>query len=145
MLALVGGALGVILAIAAQPLLVRLVPNGLPVTETPQLDLRMLLWAVGLTMATALGFGVAPAMRVARGATASGLREGAREGSSRRTERIRTGLVVAEVDGVGGAAGIRGPADSRASGRCSRSTRGFGPEGVLTARTWLQGSQLRVH
>ena len=40
LLAGLGGALGVLLAFTALPLVVRLVPNALPIGETPPLDLR---------------------------------------------------------------------------------------------------------
>jgi predicted permease len=96
LLATVGGALGVALATAALPLAVRLVPNGLPIAEVPPFDLRMLLVAVIATAATAIGFGVLPALRAGR-VDAASLNDGARAGSSRRTERMRSALVVAEV------------------------------------------------
>jgi predicted permease len=139
-LALIGGVLGVALAFVAQPLLARLVPTGLPLADTPPLDLRMLAWALLLTMATALGFGAAPAIRVARGASASGLREGAREGSSRRTERLRTGLVAAEITAsvvllIGAGLLIR------ALWQVQGINPGFSAGGVLTARTLLSGSR----
>ena len=142
-LAVVGGALGVLLAVTLLPLLVRLVPNSLPVGETPPLDLRMLLWALGLTLGTALGFGAAPAMRIARGAGANGLREGVREGSSRRTERIRTGLVVAEVT-VSVVLLVSAGLLIRALWQVQSIDPGFRAEGVLTARTWLQSAKYRT-
>jgi putative ABC transport system permease protein len=142
-LALVGGVLGVVLAIALQPLMVRLVPNALPVGETPPLDLRLLVWAVGFTVATALGFGTVPAMRTTRSAAASGLREGAREGSSRRTERIRTTLVIAEVT-VSVVLLVSAGLLIRALWQVQSIDPGFKAEGVLTARTWLQSQKYRT-
>jgi predicted permease len=142
-LAVIGGALGVLLAVALLPLLVRLVPNSLPVGETPPPDLRMLLWALGLTVGTALGFGAAPAIRIARGAAANGLREGVREGSSRRTERIRTGLVVAEVT-VSVVLLVSAGLLIRALWQVQSINPGFQSEGVLTARTWLQSGNYRT-
>ncbi len=142
-LAVVGGALGVLLAVALLPLLARLVPNSLPVGETPPPDIRMLLWALGLTVGTALGFGAAPAMRIARGAGANGLREGVREGSSRRTERIRTGLVVAEVT-VSFVLLVSAGLLIRALWQVQSIDPGFRAEGVLTARTWLQSANYRT-
>lgn len=96
LLAGIGGALGVALAIAAMPLAARLVPNALPIAELPSFDMRMLVFAIAATVTTALGFGVWPALRAGR-VDAGALAEGARTGSGRRTERVRSALVVAEV------------------------------------------------
>lgn len=95
-LALGGGIAGVLLADTALPLFARLVPVYLPVSEVPPLDVRVLAFAALITIATGLGFGVAPALRVSRDMNA--LRETSRAGGGRR-ERLRGALVVAEVTG----------------------------------------------
>ena len=97
LLAAAGGALGVALAVVAAPLVVRLVPFGLPISEVPPLDARMLAGAGILTLVTGLAFGVLPALRISRTADATALKEGARGGTSRGTERMRSALVVAEI------------------------------------------------
>jgi putative ABC transport system permease protein len=76
---------------------VRLVPTALPISEVPPLDLRMLAGALLLTTVTGLAFGLLPALRVCRKADGSALKDGARGGSSRATERLRSSLVVAEI------------------------------------------------
>ena len=96
-LAAFGGALGVLVALAALPLLVRLVPSGLPIAEMPPLDLRMLTGTLVLTTLTGLAFGLLPALRVCRKADAAALKDGARGGTSHGTERVRSTLVVAEI------------------------------------------------
>ncbi len=55
-----GGIAGVLLAFAALPLLVRLVPNSLPIAGAPVIDARVLLCAACITGLTALGFGILP-------------------------------------------------------------------------------------
>ena len=92
-----GGVLGVVMAIAAAPMVVRLVPSALPIAEVPPIDLRMLLVAATITIVTGVAFGVLPALRVCRTADASALKDGARGRTSRGTERVRSALVVAEV------------------------------------------------
>ena len=92
-LAAAGGLLGVLLALGALPLVARLVPNALPIAENPPLDLRVLAFAALMTLVTAVGFGLAPALRRFGDRGAIGLREGAR-GAPRR-ERLRSPLVVA--------------------------------------------------
>ena len=97
LLAGAGGVLGVALAIAAAPLVVRLVPTALPIAEIPPIDGRMLLVAATITLVTGIAFGVLPALRVCRKTDGSALKEGARGGTSRGTERLRSALVVAEI------------------------------------------------
>lgn len=96
-LAVCGGACGIILAIVALPLLARLVPNALPIAELPAIDLRMLGGTLLLTTITGLAFGLLPALRVCRRSESSVLKDGARGGTSRGTERVRSSLVVAEI------------------------------------------------
>src|SRR5258708_5260162 len=95
LLAGLGGVLGIAGAHAALPLLVLLVPSSLPMAN-PSIDGRVLLFAVAITVATGLAFGILPALRACRDG-ASGLREGSRSGVGGRKERLRSALVVAEV------------------------------------------------
>ncbi len=97
LLAGVGGALGVLLAIAAAPMVVRLVPTALPIADVPPVDIRMLAIAAFITIGTGIAFGVMPALRMSRRVDASALKEGARGGTSRGTERVRSSLVIAEI------------------------------------------------
>jgi len=95
-LATLGGALGIIVAVTAVPLLTRLVPNSLPIAMTPAVDFRVLIFAGLLTLATGIVFGVLPALRTSGRSDLNALREGARSGGGRK-ERLRSALVVAEV------------------------------------------------
>lgn len=97
LLAGAGGVLGVVLAVASAPLVVRMVPSSLPISEMPPLDLRVLLGAALLTLFTGIAFGVLPALKVCRTADGSALKEGARGGQGRGTERLRSTLVVAQI------------------------------------------------
>jgi putative ABC transport system permease protein len=135
-LAALGGIFGVLVAIAATPLVSRLVPTTLPIAEVPGVDLRMLAVAALVTIATGVGFGVIPAWRVTRTADPQGLREGARAGSGRGTERVRSILVVAEIAGsvvLLVAAGLL----LRALWQVQQIDPGFRTENVLTLRTAL--------
>lgn len=95
-IALLGGALGALVAVWALPLLTRLVPSNLPIAQMPELDLRVLAFSAALTVLTGIAFGLIPAWKVCRDAVATGLREGARSGGGRK-ERLRAALVIAEV------------------------------------------------
>jgi predicted permease len=136
MLAALGGLLGIVVAVVATPLAARLVPTALPIAETPGLDLRMLVLAALLTFATGIGFGVFPALRATRRGMVQNLRDDARAGASRHTERVRAVLVVAEVVAsvvllIGAGLLIR------AMWRVQDVDPGFRAAGVLTMRTQL--------
>lgn len=136
LLATMGGALGVLLAFTATPLVARLVPTSLPIAETPSVDLRILAFAAAMTLVIAVGFGVAPAWRALRDVDAAGLREGSRGGVGGRRERLRGVLVTAEVTlsvVLLVAAGLL----IRALWRVQAVDPGFRTDGVLTLRTTL--------
>jgi putative ABC transport system permease protein len=130
-----GGVLGVLLALAALPLVVRLVPNALPIGEMPPLDLRVLAFAGLMTLLSAVGFGLAPAWRGLDARTSAGLREGARGGQAGR-ERVRSLLVVAEVT-VAVVLLISCGLLIRALLRVQAVAPGFDPAQVVTVRTSL--------
>jgi len=134
-LGLAGGLGAILVAYAALPLLSRLVPNFLPIAQVPPLDLRMLLFALGLTVLTVIAFGIAPALRAARSAGLSGLREGVRTGGTGH-HRVRSALVIAEV--------VTSVVLLTSSGLLIRALwkvqaidPGFRTDGILTMRTEL--------
>ena len=96
-IALAGGAAGVGVAAAAVPLLTRLVPISLPIGDASAVDARVLAFALGLSLVTALAFGVAPAWRLCRAPDMNDLRAGARASAAKRGQRARAALVVAQV------------------------------------------------
>jgi len=104
------------------------------------MDLPMLGFAALLTVATALTFGVLPALRARRDANASGLKEDARAGTGRATERLRSILVVAEVT-ASVALLIGSGLLIRALWRIQAIDPGFRAAGVLTLRTTLPWPQ----
>ncbi|MGH9821795.1 MAG: ABC transporter permease [Blastocatellia bacterium] len=134
-LAVLGGALGLVLALAALPLLSRLVPDSLPIAGAPSIDLRVLGFAALVTVLTGLGFGVVPALRACGGADMSGLREGVRSGGGRK-EKLRSALVACEVMAsvvLLVASGLL----MRALWKIQGTDPGFRADGVLTLRTTL--------
>jgi putative ABC transport system permease protein len=134
-LALLGGALGVLVAGLTVPLLARLVPNSLPVEQASAFDWRVLLFAGALTTLTGVVFGVAPAWRICRKADLTALREGARAGGGRK-EFVRSGLVIAEVMASVVLLVSTGLL-LRALWKLQSVDPGFRTEGVLTLRTAL--------
>jgi predicted permease len=136
LLAIAGGGLGLGVAIAAVPMAVKLVPTALPIPEVPSVDLRMLFTAALVTLGTGIGFGVLPAFRAAGEA----LRDSGRTGSSRRTQRLRDGLVIAQV-GLSVVLLACTGLLVRALIRVQSTSPGFNAEGVLTMRTMLPFSK----
>jgi predicted permease len=95
-LALFGGAAGLLVAAAAVPLFTSLVPTTLPIATRPGLDLRVVAFAALFTTLTALGFSLFPAIRAGRRTTFDALREGVRAGGGAK-QRLRAVLVTVEV------------------------------------------------
>jgi len=95
LVALTGGALGVIVALAGVKLFVGLNPGDLPRLQQVSVDLRTLGFALLVSLCAGTAFGIAPALQLIRGACAESLKEalpGASPGA--RRQRMR-GLVVA--------------------------------------------------
>ena len=135
LLGLAGGASATAVAIAALPLLSRLVPNALPIQQVPPVDTQTLLFALGLTLITVVGFGVAPALRACRDAGLSGLRVGARTGGT-GNHRARSGLVVAEL-GASVVLLVLSGLLIRALWKVESTDPGFRTSGILSLRTEL--------
>ena len=136
LLAVSAGVVGVGIAAAGIPMLVRLVPTTLPASEAPAVDLRVLVAAMAATFACAIGFGLIPAWRVSRQSDAGALHDGARTGTGRRTARLRSGLVVAQVS-LSVLLVVASGLLIRAMLKVQSTDPGFRSEGVLTLRTTL--------
>jgi putative ABC transport system permease protein len=98
LLAVLGGALGVLLAWWGLRLLVDLSPANIPRLENIRLDGRVLWFTLGLSLLTGLIFGLAPALQTTHLKLSETLKEGGRTGvGGGRAQRIRGAFIVAEV------------------------------------------------
>jgi putative ABC transport system permease protein len=98
LLALAGGAAGVLLAAWAAPLLLRWGARELPRLPEGGLDLPVLAFTLLVSLATGIAFGLAPALHLARARLTEGLREGGRGSvGARKAARLRGTLVAAEI------------------------------------------------
>jgi predicted permease len=99
MLAVMGSALGVLLTLWTSGLLAKLAPpTGFPVHLNPSVDDRVLLFALGVCVITAVLFGLAPALQSTRSDVSAALKEEAGSvSSSKGRGRMRRGLAVAQV------------------------------------------------
>jgi putative ABC transport system permease protein len=97
-LGLMGGALGVGLAFALLRLLIFLAPANLPRQSEMGIDLPVLLFTLGISLAAGALLGLIPILKYAGPHLATGLRGGGRSASaSRERHRARSGLVVVQV------------------------------------------------
>jgi putative ABC transport system permease protein len=98
LLALLGGALGILVARLGLEALLALVPGNLPRLSEIQLDGRALLFTLAVALSTGILFGVAPAFQLAGVALNSVLNEsGARGSAGIRRSRLRSLIVVFEI------------------------------------------------
>jgi predicted permease len=96
-LAALAGSLGVLMARWGIGAIRALAPAGLPRIEHMEIDGRVLIFALGVSVMTALMFGLAPAVRAASANLNDELRAGGRGGSSKAKHRMRGMLVVGEI------------------------------------------------
>jgi predicted permease len=97
LIAALGGALGLFLSTWVTAFLWRLIPAEFPPQEGSGLDLRVLLFTLGVSLATGLIFGSAPAWRLTKINVNDALKEGGRSGVGQANTRLRQILVGAEV------------------------------------------------
>jgi putative ABC transport system permease protein len=97
-LALVGGAAGVMLAYGGVHLLISVFPGGLPQVRLIRIDAAVLIFALALSILTSLIFGLAPAFFVAGSNVQTTLKEGAFHSSeSGARDLARRFLAATEV------------------------------------------------
>lgn len=97
LLALVGGGGGLLLALWGVPALLAVAPNGrIPRVDAIRIDGGVLAFALGVSIATGVLFGLAPALRITRRRLSGSLLPASRTFFSGH-ERLRSGLVVAEI------------------------------------------------
>src|SRR5262249_46655181 len=135
------GACGFALAFAVTRALVRFAPADLPRLQEIHIDAVVLWFTAGITLATGILFGLAPALRVSRTELVDSLREGGRSLTGGvQSRRMRGVLVVTEfamavVLLAGAGLLIRSLAALRAVDL------GFRPERVMTLRVVIPNSK----
>jgi predicted permease len=98
LLALMGGAAGLMLAWWGVGLLISVSPPDTPRLDMIGLDRRVFLFNLAISLATGVVFGLVPALQASKPDLNEALKEGGRSGSdSSRRNRVRSLLVIAEV------------------------------------------------
>ncbi len=142
LLGLASGAVGVVLAYWGVRLLIRVIPDRYPLLSDAAIDLPVLAFTTGLSVATGLLFGLAPALALSReGVLCSALKEGGRSsGETIARAKLRSALIVVEVAlalvlMIGAALMVRSFV------RLNRVDPGFNSRDVLTASISLPASR----
>jgi putative ABC transport system permease protein len=133
-----GGGLGVLLATYGIGPLSALVPEALRGWSQPQIDVRLLFFAAGAAILSAVIFGALPAASMAHADLALVLNQGGRAGIG-GGNRLRSGLVIGEVAlavTLCTAAGLM----VKTVWALAQSDLGFTPAHVMTLRTALPAS-----
>jgi putative ABC transport system permease protein len=95
-LALIGGALGLLTAYWGTGLALKALPEALPRVNEIKVDANVLLFTLVASLITGVVFGLAPALQASNPNLNETLKEGGRSGSGSR-QGIRNALVVAEI------------------------------------------------
>jgi len=141
LLALAGGAVGLVLAGWALGALMSLIPESLTPPSEIQLDRWALLFTGVASLLVGVAFGMVPAWQAATAGLHEGLKEGTgRATTSRHAGRLRGALVVSEIALslvllVGAGLVLRTVAN------LVRTDPGFDRRGVVAAEIWLTGSR----
>src|ERR1700722_6310897 len=96
LLSCLGGAVGVLIALWGAPLILALKPSFLPISVDVTPDWRVLLFTLGLSLATGIIVGIAPALRTTKNRVVTGFNLLANAGSYSKS-RLRNFLVVSQV------------------------------------------------
>jgi putative ABC transport system permease protein len=98
LLSLIGGVLGILAAFAGVAGLVALAPETLPRLDSVSVSMPVLLFALLLTTAVAVGLGAFTAARAMRGDLRKGLEEGGRgQAGSQGSQRLGRVIVAAQI------------------------------------------------
>jgi predicted permease len=96
LIAVIGGAIGLLLAAVGTQAVLRTLPAALPRSGEIGIDIRVFLFALILSLLAGVFFGLAPALRTARHDPQKILQEGRRSGGGQR-HRVQFILVAAEI------------------------------------------------
>ena len=128
-----GAAAGLLLAWAALPVLLARSPVNFPTFVEPRLNLRVAIFTVAVSIACGILLGLAPAAHARVSRLAEALKDSSRGTDGRRSQRLRSGLVVAEV-ALAVVLLVGAGLMIRSVGKLSAVRPGFDASSVLTLR-----------
>jgi putative ABC transport system permease protein len=133
LLAVIGGALGVLIAMLGIDLLLKIGEGSIPRTADVKIDATVMMFTLLVSLGTGLLFGLAPALRALKLSLTDSLKEAGRTGAGQLRSRTRSLLVVFEcavavVLLIGAGLLIRSLVE------LLKTNPGFNADGVLTMR-----------
>ncbi len=96
-LALLGGAFGLLLSIWGVKAFASLAPSNIPRVRDASLDFTVLAFTLAISLATGILFGLVPAVQAVRADVNATLKEGGKSSAARGSRRLRSVLVLGEV------------------------------------------------
>jgi putative ABC transport system permease protein len=143
LLALLAGALGLLVMVWTVEALQTMNPAILPRLNELSVDGRVLVFGLLISLLTAVLFGLFPALQAARPDVHETLKEGGRSGGgARRRQRVRGALVIVEV-ALSVALLIGAGLLLRSFSKLQETKPGFEPNNLLTMRISLPRSRYR--
>ncbi|HEU0173135.1 MAG TPA: ABC transporter permease [Blastocatellia bacterium] len=142
LLAVIGGALGLLLAWLGINALLKVNQVQIPRANEIGLDWRVLAFTLGVSLLTGVAFGLVPALQASKADLHETLKEGGRTGSSGARAWVRNSLVVAEMAlalVVLVSAGLL----IRSFWRVQQVSPGFAPQNVLAMSLALPATKYR--
>ncbi len=143
LLALAGGAVGLLFAFWGLDLLLAISPTDLPRLDQITIDRRVLGFTLGVSVLTGLIFGLVPAFQASKPDLTESLKEGGRGSSGGlQGKRIRSGLVVFEI-ATALVLLICAGLMIKSFMNLQDVKLGFNPDRLLTVRLQLSGTKYR--
>jgi putative ABC transport system permease protein len=136
LLAVAGGAAGLLVAAVSMPLLLRLAPGAMEAT----INMQVLAFNLVVALAAGVLFGFAPALQLSKLGPASALQQTARAATAHSGERLRRRFLVAEIAlalVLATAAGLM----LRSLAAAENTNPGFDPNNLLALSVVMTGSR----
>ena len=140
LLSLLGGSVGLLLAFWSVGALGHLSVVTLPRVQEVSLDIRVLGFALFVSVLTGVAFGLAPAAQASRLDLNATLKEGGRDSQGGVRNRVRSGLIVSEV-ALALMLLVGGGLLLNSFYRLSKVSPGFNPQQALTMQLSLPGNK----
>lgn len=138
LLALAGGALGLIVSSWSFSLLKQLIPEGMIAATTLKIDLQILAYSTVVSLVTGIIFGLAPALQLSKVDLNEALKQSSRTGSNAISQKLRGAFIVTQI-ALALVLLIGAGLLMQTVFNLRQQYSGFQPERLLTMRTILPG------
>jgi len=142
-LATAGGVAGLLIAVLGLRMLLAMAPVDIPRLDQIRVDWQVLVFALGVSLATGVIFGLVPALQASRPDLNESLKEGGRGSTTGiRGRRIRGALVISEI-ALSLVLLIAAGLMIKSFVHLQQFNLGFNPDRMLTLRLQLPGSKYK--